>query len=205
MLLYAPTAQLDRPIPADAGIGSALIAVRWDDNSDMSEARRSLARAVGVCGLLVGIYYLAPVEPDASGTQLVARTILAVAATAVLVLLIGRLVVRTVQVQPGTRPASLLVALFGGVVLFAFIDYLIAVSRPGQFVDLRTKTDAFYFAVATLATVGYGDVYASGQLARTVVTGQQLFNLAVLATGGTVLVNRLLARRPPRPDRSAPG
>jgi hypothetical protein len=27
------------------------------------------------------------------------------------------------------------------------------------------------------------------------VTGQQLFNLAVLATGGTVLVNRLAARR----------
>jgi hypothetical protein len=158
-----------------------------------------LVRALGACALLVGIYYLAPVEPEATGGQLLLRLVLAVAATAVVAMLIGRLVVRLAQDRPGARPASLLVALFGGVVLFALVDYLIAVSRPGQFVELQTKTDALYFAVATLATVGYGDVHASGQLARAVVTGQQLFNLAVLATGGTVLVNRLAARRPAGP------
>jgi hypothetical protein len=160
---------------------------------------RYLARALGACGLLVAVYYLAPVEPGAGGTALVVRAALAVAATAVVAMLIGWLVVRTLRDEPGSRPASLAVALFGGLVLFAFVDYLIAVSGPGQFVGLRTKTDGLYFAVTTLATVGYGDVSASGQLARAVVTVQQLFNLAVLATGGSVLINRLTSRLPRHP------
>jgi hypothetical protein len=170
-------------------------------------ARSYLLRAVGACGLLVAIFYLAPVEPDSTGAQLAVRAGLAVAAAVALALLIGRLVVRVVRNEPDVRLASLVVALFGGVVLFAFVDYMIAVSNPGQFHDLHTKTDALYFAVTTLATVGYGDVHATGQLARAVVTGQLLFNLAVLATGGTVLVGRLTAgqrRSGGEPPRSAP-
>jgi voltage-gated potassium channel len=51
---------------------------------------------------------------------------------------------------------------------------------PGQFVDLHTKTDAVYFSVSTLATVGFGDVHPSGELARAAVTIQILFNLVFL-------------------------
>lgn len=157
---------------------------------------------MGACALLVAIYFLAPLEPDIGGGLLVVRALLAVAATVVLAVVIGQLVRRIARGRPGTRPASLLVALFGGVVLFAAIDYLIAVLDPGQFVDLQTKIDALYFAVTTLATVGFGDVSASGQLARAVVTVQQLFNLAVLATGGKVLLGRLTTRPPPGGDRT---
>jgi len=167
-------------------------------------AGRSAVQAVGACVLLLTIYFLAPLEPDASGGQLLVRAVLAGGAAAVLAVVIGQLVRRIAQGRPGTRPASLLVALFGGVVLFAAVDYLIARSDPGQFVDLRTKIDALYFAVTTLATVGFGDISASGQLARAVVTVQQLFNLAVLATGGKVLLGRLTTRPPPGPDRSTP-
>jgi voltage-gated potassium channel Kch len=169
----------------------------------LERTRRSyFLRAIGACAMLVVIFYLAPVEPDVTGVRLVVRAAGALAAAAVMALLIARLVARLVRDDPGVRPASLLVALFGGMVLFAFVDYMIAISSPGQFHDLRTKTDALYFAMTTLATVGYGDVYASGQLARAVVTGQLLFNLAVLATGGAVLVGRITAgQRPDRPDR----
>jgi voltage-gated potassium channel Kch len=164
--------------------------------------RSYLLRAIGACTMLVVIYYLAPVEPDVAGVRLVVRAAGMVAAAVVMALLVARLVTRLVRDDPGVRPASLLVALFGGVVLFAFVDYMIAISSPGQFHDLRTKTDALYFAVTTLATVGYGDVYASGQLARAVVIGQLLFNLAVLATGGAVLVGRITAGQ--RRDREGP-
>lgn len=170
-------------------------------------ARSYLRRALGACLLLVVIFYLAPVEPDATGGQLAVRAVLAVAAAALVALLIWRMVARVVRNEPDVRLAGLLVALFAGVVLFAFVDYMIAVSRPGQFQDLETKTDALYFAVATLATVGFGDVHATGQLARAVVTGQMLFNLAVIATGGTVLVGRITAgqrRSREEPPRSSP-
>jgi len=151
-----------------------------------------LLRAVAACGLLVVLYYLAPFEPESGGVEQVVRVVLAAALAATVAVLVVRLIVRMIQDVPGTRPASLLVALFAAVIVFAAIDYLVAVSRPGQFQDLETKTDALYFAVATLATVGYGDVHASGQLARGLVIVQQLFNLTVLATGGALLVNRIV-------------
>lgn len=161
-------------------------------------ALRNLVRALSACSLLIVIYFLVPVEPGTSPAQVAVRSVLAAAGIGALALVIGRLVVRLVRDRPGTEPASLLVALFGALVLFSFVDYLIAVSGPGQFVGLETKIDAFYFAVSTLATVGFGDVTASGQVARVVVTVQQLFNLAIIATGGTVLANRLMVARPAR-------
>jgi len=90
------------------------------------------------------------------------------------------------------------------VVLLTLADYLTAVSGPGQFVGLETKTDALYFALATLTTVGYGDVHAAGQVARGVVAVQLVFNVAVIATGASVLSRVFGARigerasRPPR-------
>jgi hypothetical protein len=165
------------------------------------QGHAQLLRAVGACVLLVAIYYLAPVEPDADGTRRVVRWAFAVAMAVVLALLTTRLVLQTVREEPGARPANLVVALFAGVVLFAFVDYLIAVGAPGQFTELHTKTDALYFAMTTLDTVGYGDVAASGQFARVVVIVQLLFNLTVIATGGAVLVNRFTTggRRDQRP------
>jgi hypothetical protein len=159
---------------------------------------RELARALAACVLLAGCYYLVPVEPGLDAAWRIVRSLLAAAAVAVLALVIARMVGRLLRDEAGSHSANLVVALFGGVVLFAFLDYQLAISLPGEFVRLQTKTDALYFAVSTLTTVGYGDVHAAGQFGRGLVVFQQLFNLAVLATGGTVLVSRL-RDRPGRP------
>jgi voltage-gated potassium channel len=157
-------------------------------------ARRHLLRTLVICALLVAVYYLAPVEPAAAGAQPAVRAAVAIAGLMAITTLVGRLVVRLLRNEPGATPSTLAVALVGGVVLFAFVDYLVAVSDPGQFHDLETKTDALYFAVTTLATVGYGDVHATGQLARALVTVQQVYNLAVITTGATVLIRSLTDR-----------
>jgi voltage-gated potassium channel Kch len=165
-----------------------------------------IGRPALTCALLIGGYYLAPIEPGVSGTRAVVRA----AATVALGLLVTWLILRQVRHQlanPQDAPlGGLITALVGGVVFFALADYLIAVSDPGQFVSLSTKTDALYFALATLTTVGYGDVYAAGQLARGLVVVQLVFNLAVIATAASVLTQQLGARvrrrqagaRPPR-------
>jgi len=62
-------------------------------------------------------------------------------------------------------------------------------AEQDQFDGLRTRLDAVYFTVTTLATVGYGDIHASGQTARLIVTVQMLVNLAFLG-----IVVRVLAR-----------
>ncbi|QSB12739.1 two pore domain potassium channel family protein [Natronosporangium hydrolyticum] len=162
-------------------------------------AGREIARALAACALLTGIYYLVPVEPGIDAFWRVVRSALSVLAILVLAVLISRSVVRLLRNAAGSRPANLLVALWAGVVLFAFLDFQLAVGMPGQFTRLDTKTDALYFAVSTLTTVGYGDVHASGQWGRGLVILQQLFNVGVLATAGAVLLDRLTSGHPPPP------
>jgi voltage-gated potassium channel len=146
------------------------------------------------CALIVALYYVVPVDPSASGLQLALRT----AGTVVSGLLITWLIVRQVRQHIAeTEPASLVglvTALVGGAMFFALTDYVTAVSAPGQFAGLQTRTDALYFALTTLTTVGYGDVHAAGQIARTVVIIQLVFNLVVIATGASVFT-RLLRER----------
>ena len=59
---------------------------------------------------------------------------------------------------------------------------------------LETRLDGLYFALTTLATVGYGDVHAQGQFARAVVSFQLLFNVVVVTTAASVLVGELRTR-----------
>jgi voltage-gated potassium channel len=164
-----------------------------------------VGRPALTCALIVGLYYLVPVEPGVAGAQLTLR----VAATAVAGLLITWLIVRQVShhiADPERASlASLLTAIVGGVAFLALADYVTAVSGPGQFVGLRTKTDAFYFALATLTTVGYGDIHPAGQIARAVVAVQLVFNVVVIATGASMLTRvlgaRIRERHPARPPR----
>jgi voltage-gated potassium channel len=78
------------------------------------------------------------------------------------------------------RADELVLAAVVGVAVFALADLVVATTVPGQFVDLRTKTDALYFALTTLITIGCGDIHAQGQLARVLLIGQMLFNAIVL-------------------------
>jgi voltage-gated potassium channel len=91
------------------------------------------------------------------------------------------------------RARGLVVLLSCAVLFFAWADVTLA-AIPGQFAGLHTKIDAVYFCVSTLATVGFGDVHAAGQLARAAVTLQVLFNIVFLGTAIT-FVTGILRRR----------
>ncbi len=82
---------------------------------------------------------------------------------------------------------------------FALAYYLLAYNEPSQFDGLHTRTDALYYSVVTLATVGYGDVHAVGQAARFATTVQVAFNLvvlgALLAVASAMFAEQLRDRR----------
>ena len=59
--------------------------------------------------------------------------------------------------------------------------YVVLNDRPGQMSGISTKIDALYFSVTTLTTVGYGDIHATGQGARLVVTVQMVIDLVFIA------------------------
>ena len=46
-----------------------------------------------------------------------------------------------------------------------------------------TRTDSLYFTVTVFATVGFGDITATSQTARLIVTVQMILDLIVLGLG----------------------
>jgi subtilase family serine protease len=50
------------------------------------------------------------------------------------------------------------------------------------------KVDALYFTVTVFSTVGFGDITAKTDLARTLVTIQMLFNLVVVGLIAKVIL-----------------
>lgn len=92
---------------------------------------------------------------------------------------------------------QLVLALEAVVVVFAAVYYLVGGDRPQQFAGLATRLDALYFSMATLTTVGYGDVHPVGQLARGVVTAQLAFNLVFVGALARLVQERLSSRRTP--------
>jgi hypothetical protein len=79
----------------------------------------------------------------------------------------------------GHRSARHDCALF--LLLFAANYFLMAQADLGNFnVDSLTRTDALYFTVIVFATVGFGDITATSQAARAVVTAQMILDLFVL-------------------------
>jgi hypothetical protein len=155
---------------------------------------KALRRAALISALIIGLYYAVPVEPGMHGGQLALRVAGTVATGLAITVLIMRQIRRHVATPEQASLPALLTAIVGGVAFFAFVDYTTAVGGPGQFADLTTKTDALYFELATLTTVGYGDVHATGQVARAIVTVQLAFNVVVVASGASVLTRSIGAR-----------
>ena len=159
------------------------------------QPRRSL-RLVATVVLIVSAYYLVPVfEPVGE-----APTVLRAGATAIALGLAAWFVAR--QVARGARATAtavrvdrLVLALVIGIVVFALADFTVATIGDDQFVGLATRTDALYFTLTTLLTVGFGDVHAAGQLARALVSIQMVFNVLVLATAGRIVWRSLGGHR----------
>ena len=143
-------------------------------------------RLVLQIALLAGAYYVAPAGERVAGAVLwlrVGGSLVLLAGLAAISLMVSRRVAREVRGPEATvRVGHLVLATTIGLAVFALADLIVATAAPDEFVDLRTKTDALYFAMATLTTIGYGDIHAEGQVARGLVILQMLFNAIVLAT-----------------------
>ena len=61
-----------------------------------------------------------------------------------------------------------------------------------------TRTDSLYFTVTIFATVGFGDITATSQVARVVVIAQMLLDLLVLGLVVKVFVGAVEIGRGPR-------
>ena len=84
--------------------------------------------------------------------------------------------IRAIEALAVTAPLFLL--------LFAATYALMAQADADNFnVHALTRTDSLYFTVTVFATVGFGDITATSQTARLIVTAQMILDLIVLGLG----------------------
>jgi hypothetical protein len=131
-----------------------------------------------VLAIALANYYLFPVTGrfgDLTGVLFVIVLIL-------LIGLVGAQIIRQARAgsDPSVRIRSLLVLLYPIIVVFALSYYVMQMHNPQQFDNLTTRTDALYYTVVTLGTVGYGDVHPAGELAKIVTMVQIVFDLVVI-------------------------
>jgi hypothetical protein len=139
--------------------------------------------AVLLVALLTAIYYALPVPARLHEGSWAVLFFGGVVVLGVLIILAVR---RLLRAGEQARIRGLVVLLTITVMFFSWADESVA-KLPGQFAQLTNKTDALYFNISTLATVGYGDVHPTGQLARAAVTLQIVFNLIFLGTAVSVI------------------
>ncbi len=150
--------------------------------------------------MLVALYYLLPLD-HLAGVPL--AILLVVGLVVLLVISAGQVREILRAKYPAVRAAEALattVPLF--LLLFASAYYVMEQASPGSFSHSLTRTDALYFTVTTFTTVGFGDITATSQSARVMVTVQMLLDLLALGLGVRVLLGAVQLARQGRP---APG
>lgn len=163
---------------------------------------RSLLRAAGSTAVLVAIYYLLPLDHTARWVAVTALVI----GLAVLVGLVA-FQVRAISGSryPGLRALEALavtVPLF--LLLFASSYLVLAALSARSFSQPMNHTDALYFTVTVFATVGFGDITATADTARLVVTGQMIIDLIILGLGARVILGAVSRGRQRREPGAVP-
>lgn len=145
-----------------------------------------LLRSLGVSALIVVGYFVLPMNDVSSSGLLVLLTGLAI--------LVGLLSsqIRAVSTSPYPRiraVGSLAISAPLFFVVFATVYYLMDQTYPGSWTQPMTRLDAIYFTVTTFTTVGFGDITAVSQTARTVVTVQMLGGLLIVGLVARAFIN----------------
>lgn len=152
------------------------------------EIRLLFAHTTVVLFLLTVGFYLLPVR-SSEGVEGYARLAVSLAALGLLVVVLRGQATRSRQsLSPGMRRVQgLLAALYVLVLGFALAYAAVAALLEGQVAGIHDRTDALYFSVSIVSTVGFGDIHAVGTVARLLVTVHMLFNLVYLGTAVRLL------------------
>ena len=157
-----------------------------------------LVRVLAQATVMVALYYVAPL--DRLGSLPIGVTL----ATAALILA-GTSVWQIRAILDSSRPTVRAIEAFSAwvplyLLMFASGYYVLARDDLANFSShVLTRTDSLYYTVTVFTTVGFGDITATSQTARLIVTLQMILNLVVLGLGvrlitGAVRVSK--ARHP---------
>ncbi len=194
----------DKPVGAfviPAMLGACLVVTL--QASDVRPRVVRLFTVIAVAGALAGGLAAIFGQSD-SGRGL--STFIAVAFVVISPIAIFRDVRRRPDITMKTVMGAVCAYLFLGL-FFALVYRIMGVYDPPFFVQTPETTvpDTLYFSFITLATVGYGDLTAAGQVTRMLTATEGLLGQVYLVTIVAVLVSNLgRSRRPPEQQPQQP-
>lgn len=161
--------------------------------------RRALLRPTLTAGLILVMYAIVPLDDFDQRRDWILLAGVLIAFSVVVYWQINRIMDsdRPVLQAMEALAAALPLYLLG----YSAAYYEMAASNPELFSEPLSRTAAVYFTVTVFATVGFGDITATTDLSRAVVTGQIVCNLVILGLGGRVLygvIQHGLSRRDAR-------
>jgi hypothetical protein len=158
---------------------------------------RGLLRSLGICALLVVLYFRAPLDRLDRVPVWASLTVAMVALAATTIHQV-RAVFKARY--PGIRAAEALATTVPLFLLLFAASYFVTAANSGLSFNVRTLTrgDALYFTVTVFCTVGFGDIVATSQTSRELVTVQMILDLIVL---GLVVHQVVGAARNARQER----
>jgi voltage-gated potassium channel len=165
-----------------------------DQVRTLSRAKRArlisagLAQAGLVTAIVVAAYYLLPLD-RLGNVPLGVSLAVGLLALTVVIIYEARTIARSrYPTIRAIRALAITAPLF--LVLFAAAYFLMAKADADNFnVDTLTRTDALYFTMTVFSTVGFGDITATSQLTRLMVTIQMVLDLIFLGLGIRVLLS----------------
>lgn len=153
----------------------------------------SAARVVAGTGVMLGLYVQVPLElPNDRATAI--RLILSVLLLAVVVgweiLIVAR------SPYPGVRAVEAVAVSFP-LLIFLFASTYVGMdqARPESFNESLSRIDGVYLAVTIFATVGFGDIVPTTEVARLSVTLQMVVNVLLIGIVAKILLGMVERRR----------
>ena len=140
-----------------------------------------IGRAVLILAAATALYSLVPATFAPQHGIIVALVfVLGIAGAMVLIVWQVR-TYRRAAVTGTAQLVGLLTAVYASVLFFALTYLVLGAGDPNQIADLQTHVDALYFSLSIVSTVGFGDVHATGQAARAIVSLQIGFDLLFIS------------------------
>ncbi len=151
-------------------------------------------RGLAVATALTLVYYLLPLDRLEDTPLWIVITIGVVALAGVTIHQVRAVLQAPVPAVRAVQALAIIAPLY--LLLFAATYFAMSQTSPDTFNSSQlTRTDTLYFTVTTFASVGYGDIVATSQIGRVLVTVQMILNLIVLGAVVRILISAVQLAR----------
>jgi hypothetical protein len=146
---------------------------------------------------LVTIYYLLPLERYSAAFGVVTLFVGLLGLVALIAFQIRAIIKAEYPVLRAVGALATSAPLF--LLQFATSYFVMGRLSAANFSEPLTRTDALYFTVTVFATVGFGDITATTQGARILVTCQMLLGILIVGLGARIFVDAVKQGRQQQP------